>query len=288
LAAGKDFSRVKPPATLATDTDSIICCPVAGFGILRAGPDQIAALRRNPVPESNPPLALPLLKYSDDQTVAGLAAVYQAIHQHRLADTDYSEWGVVAAPSYLGRAALAATLQRLAIESAWGISPHFIPHHSLHAVSGTISQVLKIHGPNFGIEASPSGMSDALTVAATLLARGELPGLWLVLTDYEPELVPLDPSRKGMSAGDQPACIALALALVPDASLSPEIMLRICPESNSENHTAPANWKSWQPLEKVSALADALGQGISTRQWRLGALGWVEMTAMDLGPENSL
>jgi hypothetical protein len=260
---------------------------VAGFGKLRAVPDQIAALRLHPAPEPCQPSSLSLLKYADDQTVTGLAAVYQAIHHHGLAETDFSEWGVVAAPGYLGRAALAGNLQRLAVEGAWGISPHFIPHHSLHAVSGTISQVLKIHGPNFGIEATPRGMAEALTVAATLLATGDLPGLWLVLTEYEPELVPVEPNRKGPSDADQPACIALALALVPDAGQASEIMLRICPGA-SYNHSARAAWNSWSPLEKVSTLADALGHGLQTRHWRLGSLGWVELTAADPGPENGL
>ena len=278
---------MEPPVSLASDIN-IVCCPVAGFGKLRAAPDHIAALRLNPAPELSQPSSLSLLKYADDQTVAGLAAVYQAIYHHGLAETDFSEWGVVAAPGYLGRAALAVTLQRLAVEGAWGISPHFIPHHSLHALSGTISQVLKIHGPNFGIEATPRGMAEALTVAATLLATGDLPGLWLVLTEYEPELVPVEPSRKGPSDAEQPACIALALALVPDAGQASEITLLVCPHGASENHSARAAWNSWSPLEKVSTLADALGHGLQTWRWRLGSLGWVELTATDLGPENGL
>ncbi len=175
------------------------------------------------------------------------------------------------------------------VEGAWGISPHFIPHHSLHAVSGTISQALKIHGPNFGIEASPGGMAEALTVAATLLATGDLPGLWLVLSEFEPELLPVDPS---LPAADNltpmPPCIALALALVPDAGLASEIMLRICPQGNPGSNNAPAAWTSWLPLGNVSTLANALGQGLPSRHWRLDSLGWVELTHMDLGPENGL
>jgi len=254
--------------------------------MLRASPDQIAALRRNPLPTPCQPLSLPLLKHADDQTVIGLAAVYQAIHHHGLAETDFSEWGVVAAPSYLGRAALAATLQRMAVEGAWGISPHFIPHHSLHAISGTISQFLKIHGPNLGIESTPRGLAEGLTVAATLLATGELPGLWLVFTEYEPELVPADPSSSTANGfAPVPTCIALALALVPDASLSPEIMLRICPQANSRSGAAPA-WAAWMPLENVRTLAGALAHGLPSRHWRLGSHGWVELTDMDPGPES--
>jgi hypothetical protein len=283
LAAGKDFSRVKPQVQLAAPrAATIIDCPLAGFGMLRAAPDQIAALRRNPQPTPSAPLPLTLLKHADDQTVAALAAVFQASHHHGQTETDFSEWAVVAAPSYLGRAALAATLKRLQDEGAWGISPHFIPHHSLHAISGTISQALKIHGPNFGIEASPCGIAEALTVAATLLATGDLPGLWLVLTEYEPELIPLDPNVPGPDCpASAPTCIALALALVPEAAMSAEITLRVCPQGNQGYTTLPAPWSSWMPLENVRTLTDALSHGLPGRHWRLGSNGWVELADMD-------
>lgn len=276
---------MKPQVSLAgPHLSSIICCPVAGFATLRATPEQIAALRQNPVPASSQPS---LLKYADEQTIAGLGAVVQAIQRHGLAESDFSEWGVVAATSFLGRSALAATLQRMAVEGAWGVSPHFIPQHSLHATSGTISQALKIHGPNFGIETSACGIAEALTVAATMLATGDLPGLWLVLTQYEPEFIPVDPKSEAVNGIAQSVCNALALALLPDTSLSLEIMLRVCPQGKSGNMHGTA-WTSWTPLENVSTLAAALERGLPARHWRLGLHGWVEVTPMDLGPENTL
>jgi hypothetical protein len=279
---------VKLPVSLTVPHTSIIDCPVAGFGTVRASLAQIAILRGNPMPAACPPLSLPLLKHADDQTVAGLAAVFQAIHQHGLGETDFSEWGVVAASSYLGRAALAATLQRMAAEGAWGISPHFIPHHSLHATSGTISQVLKTHGPNFGIEATPGGMALAITVAATLLTGGDLPGLWLVLTEHQTEWIPPDPDLpREENQTHAPDCVALALALVP-GNFSPVIQLRVCPQSDSESSPVPAAWTSWKPLERLSALADALGHGLPSRHWRLGSHGWVELLEPDFGAEGGL
>src|SRR5205807_656306 len=138
--AGKDFTGVKASLQLsAPQAGTFSCCPVAGFGIVQATPDVVATLRRNPVPLPGPALAGSFLKHADEQTVIGLAAVYQAIYNHRLLGIDFSRWGVVAAPCFLGRTALAHALKRFTLEGAWGVSPHLIPHHSVHAVSGTIS-----------------------------------------------------------------------------------------------------------------------------------------------------
>jgi hypothetical protein len=229
---------------------------------------------------------MPILKHADAQTVSALAAVFQAIHHYGLSETDITQWGVLAAYTYLGRAALADNLQRLAVEGAWGISPHFIPHHSLHAISGTISQALKIHGPNLGIEANPTGIAEALTVAATFLANDALPGLWLVLTAYEPELIPEDPELHVAGKVTMPPCVALALALVPDIDRGHLFMLRLCPQGNHENQNDHASWMSWTPLVKVSALADALERRLANRHWRLGCHGWAELSTGFCGVEN--
>src|ERR1700751_1917728 len=106
--------------------------------------DMLPSLRQRPGPGLGGSLPATFLRHADEQTVAALAAVLHAIQECGMSVADFKEWGVVAAPHFLGRAMLAAALQRLAAEGAWGISPHLIPHRSQHAVSGTISQVLKI------------------------------------------------------------------------------------------------------------------------------------------------
>jgi hypothetical protein len=167
--------------------------------------------RRQPGPVVGEPLPSGFLKHADEQTVAGLAAVYQAIHDHGLPADGFRDWGVLAAPRFLGRPAMALALQRFAAEGAWGVSPHLIPHRSLHSVSGTVSQALKVHGPNFGVGGGPGSEAEALLGAAALLERRRLPGVWVVLTRLDPEQ-PLDPEGRP-AAGT--TCLALALALVP-------------------------------------------------------------------------
>src|SRR5438067_465552 len=76
-----------------------------------------------------------------------------------------------------------------------GLSPHFIPHRSQHAISGTISQALKIHGPNFGAGGGPGAAAEALLAGAVLLEGSRLPGVWVVLTGWDPEYVP-DPEGR--------------------------------------------------------------------------------------------
>ena len=66
----------------------------------------------------------------------------------------------------MGRAAVAAGLQRYQNEGAWGASPHLPPHRSLHSPSGTISQLFKIHGPNYGVCGGPGCATEILAAAA--------------------------------------------------------------------------------------------------------------------------
>jgi hypothetical protein len=90
---------------------------------------------------------------------------------------------------------MAAALQRFAAEGAWGVSPHLIPHRSRHSISGTVSQALKIHGPNFGVGGGPGGTVEVLLAATALLEGKRLPGVWIVLTCLDPESPPDEAGR---------------------------------------------------------------------------------------------
>jgi hypothetical protein len=195
---------------------------VAAHAGLRVPLDAVAELRRHPGPVCGGPLPPAFLKHADEQTVIGLAAVYHAIHDHHLSPP-FTAWGVLAAPRFLGRPTMAAALQRFAAEGAWGVSPHLIPHRSLHAMSGTVSQALKIHGPNFGVGGGPSAAVEALLAAAALLERQNVPGVWVVLTGLDPEKAPDESGRT--VPGIQ--CVGVALALVPPRVGWPGIRLRV-------------------------------------------------------------
>jgi hypothetical protein len=180
-------------------------------------------LRKHPGALLGDALPAGVLKHADEQAVAALAAVYQAIRDHGLPVTGYQHWGVLAAPRFLGRCTLASALQKFLAEGAWGVSPHLIPHHSIHSISGLISQTLKIHGPNFGIAGDPNGTVEPLLLASALLERMALPGVWLVLTGLQTE-VPPEPGG-GLPPGA--CCLALALALIPPRSPSKGIRLHV-------------------------------------------------------------
>ena len=200
---------MKPLDDQALARSRAVCCAVAADAVLRVRLECLPELRRNPGPALGESLPASFLKHADEQTVAGLCAVFQAIHKSGLHSTCFRDWGVVAAPRFLGRPAMAAALQRFAAEGAWGVSPHLIPHRSLHSISGTVSQALKIQGSNFGVGGGPGGTVEALVAAMALLERQRLPGVWVVLTCLDPELSPDESGRP--IPGTQAIGLALAL-----------------------------------------------------------------------------
>jgi hypothetical protein len=158
-----------------------------------------------------------LLRYSDEQTVAGTAAVFTAMESMGSPGDRFVSWGVVAASRYLGRESLAAALRNFQSEGVWGTSPHLIPHFALHSPAGTISLVLGIHGPNLGVGGGLHAAAEGFLTALTWLAGGVVPGVWLILSGWSPELVP-----QGADHGpDACECQALALALVASGVVEP-------------------------------------------------------------------
>jgi hypothetical protein len=209
-------------------------CALAGWAFTSVPVAALPELRKQPGPVCGKPLAANFCKHADEQTVAGLAAVFGAIHEHRLAPDGstavFRDWGVVGAPRFLGHAAMACSLPRFLAEGAWDVSPHMIPHRSLHATSGTISQALKIHGPNFGVGGGPGCEGEALLAAVALLCGLRLPGVWLVFTRVDPEL-PEDRSGKPVAGT---FCQGLALALRPiEAGVGVELELAFTPSAQA-------------------------------------------------------
>jgi hypothetical protein len=150
---------------------------------------------------------------------------------------------------------MATALERFIAEGAWGVSPHLIPHRSLHSVSGTVSQVLKVRGPNFGVGGGPGCEAEALFTAAAMLRCQRLPGVWAVLTGFDPDAAP-------NSAG-QPAAgthlVGLALALTPARPGWPGLRLRLSSGLRPAAPLAPHGPPSpFLRLFRVEALRDAL------------------------------
>jgi hypothetical protein len=201
------FSTTVEPAA-----EPILAAEVLEYGLFCMSPGDVPALRRRPgaIPDGWGAVAPSLLRYSDEQTIAGTAAVFAAIARAGLARGEFEGWGVVAASRFLGRANLVLALRRFLSEGVWGTSPHLIPHFALHSPAGTISLALGLHGPNVGVGGGLYAAAEGFLAALTWVSTGGVPGVWLVLSGWSPELVP---ERREHRPPDG-ECQALALALV--------------------------------------------------------------------------
>ncbi|MCI0738038.1 MAG: hypothetical protein L0Y72_03270 [Gemmataceae bacterium] len=266
---------------------------VTGLATLRADLAGIAQLRKAPGRFGNQPIPPLLLKHSEELTVAGLAAVLRVIDQNNWQERSFADWGAIAAPNLFGRFITADSLCRFKKDGAWGMSPHAVPHGSLHALSGTVSQALKMHGPNLGVGGGPQATADAFLLAAALLSEGVVPGLFVVLTGFEPELLPHELTSSCPGA----CCLAVALALVrekdPMAVASLQIGVgsvgktawptggRECPHDKGKqeclpreeclpHHGADYSWPQF-----VAALEMEIVAG----HWRLPGGGWLAISS---------
>ena len=270
----------------ASRAGTVICADVAASAGIQVTMDMLPALRQRPGPGQGLALPATLLRHADEQTVAALAAVLHAIHDFQMHAVDFRDWGIVAAPCFLGRATLAVALQRLRAEGAWGISPHVIPHRSQHAVSGTISQVLKIFGPNFGTGGGPGSVAQALLAGSVLLQGNQLPGVWIVATDWEPEAIP---DAQG-AIPPQAVCHALAMALVAARPGWPGVRLRVQAKGaqpgpgrkkqNAPTAGAAANGQALRTVSQLRTLLTPVSQDPGLPVQILCPLeggGWIEL-----------
>jgi len=276
MAAPRKDSCSLNAALSSRRTPASLECAILAHGALQVPTDQVAALRRNPGKITGKEFSPALLRFADEQTVVGVATVLQAIERHGLSETDFTNWGILGSPIFLGRSTVVQAILRFRKEGAWGVSPHIIPHRLLHAVSGTVSQVLGIHGPNYGVGGGPDGLSEALLTAFTLITSDNLPGLWLLLTGHDPEPV-LDAQGQITSPG---ACQAVALALSRTASDRQQRRLCLTPYSDEKRAFTEASLVS---LPALRAALEATSPA-SVPLWRLDGFGTMSMMRQGVQP----
>ncbi|HEX5104092.1 MAG TPA: hypothetical protein VFV87_09795, partial [Pirellulaceae bacterium] len=160
----------------------------AGSSAVRLG--DFAPLRKEPPRFGGVELAGHFLKHADEQTIVALKAVGRAIERRRLDPRQMTDWAIVAAPRYIGHLAGASILDRFARQGGSGVPPHAVAQNSLHSISGAASIVLGLHGPNVGVGGGPWAIGDGLAAALTLFDASRVPGVWLLVTQFEPELIP--------------------------------------------------------------------------------------------------
>jgi hypothetical protein len=228
---------------------------VVAHAAVRATAEELPALRRSPGTLGGVVPPASLLRHADEQTVVGLAAVLRAVESGGLDPGAFGGWAVIAAPRLLGRPTFEAVFPQFLAEGAWGVSPHLIPNHSLHAPSGVISQVLKAHGPNLGLGGAPGRDAEALLAAAAFLEGGSVPGAWVVLTGWRDE-------RSEDEA--PPSCEAMALALTASRPGWRGVRLQVGPASVRVN--AP---KAGTDRAAAEVVARVMALGVGSKSWRL-------------------
>lgn len=109
---------------------------IDAWGTVRLALPEIPPLRKRLpawVPES---IAGHFLKYTDEQTVAAVAAVDRAIQSYEIDLSQRREWPIIAAPRFLGRVAGPNVIRGYERGGPQSVSPHIIPQNSLHSISG--------------------------------------------------------------------------------------------------------------------------------------------------------
>jgi hypothetical protein len=212
-------------------------CALGAFGVVRVPFEEIAALRKAPGPWEGPKLPLSLMKHADHQTILAISAVIHAIDDFGWHGRSFADWGVVAAPRFLGRVFLAAALDRFARLGVPGMSPLIIPTLSLHAVAGSVSMAIKSLGFNFGVGGGPGHLVEALLLALASREDHGVPGIWVVATAFDPEPVPDTAGHSTVPAVGH----GVALALTPTTLGESKRLLRIVDTIEGDAPVSPSS-----------------------------------------------
>ena len=254
-------------ATGSMPNPSTFSCGLAYHAVLRVEAGRLHEYRVSPASARGAALTAGFLKHVDAQTLLGMAAIDRAMRDSAIPPDsplrDFDRWGVIAAPRFLGRVTLTPVISNFNVEGAWGVSPHHVPHRSLHSFSGTVSQVFRMHGPNFGAGGGPGCEIEGLLAAASTLTGSTLPGLWLAITRVEPELPPVN----GCHIDPNARVEAVVLGLVP--------VLTGCPFRMELTFGLPKK-EGADPfdLSTLAAMVNRLDQGHESSA-ALGEAGWL-------------
>ena len=209
-----------------TPTRQCAVAKVAALGIVEASPELLADLRKNPGNWSaggEPPASH--LKLVDEQAVLGTVAVLA------LSTGPAGKIGLLPSGRWLLRRGFWAGCGELRAFGALlnlgprSLSPIHIPTLSLHSISGVISLILQSRGSNFGAGGDCAHVSEALLTGLAIQHGSKLPGVWVILTGWEPESIPDDNGR----STNPILGYGIAMALVDESSTEPGIRLQYDP-----------------------------------------------------------
>jgi hypothetical protein len=198
---------------------------VDAFGVVQMPMKEIAGLRKTLAAASGRPIPPSLLKHADPQTVIGLASLLKAVDDFGWRDREFTDWGIIASPRFMGRINSTAALYRFRQTGAPGVSPLIIPTLCLHSMAGSLSLAMKCHGFNYGVGGGHGHLGDGLLTGLAARDDGNVPGVWVVVTQFSPEP---RPDRTGVCT-NQPIGHAVALALNTASAESCRLNLRLVP-----------------------------------------------------------
>jgi hypothetical protein len=203
-------------------------CAVFGVGFAQATLEEIARLRKNPGPGRPATLEFQVLKHADEHTVLALSAMLNGLASFP-PEAHFGDWGVVAAPRWPGRLGTAGGLEKYHADGARAVSPLIIPNLCLHSLSGTVSLVFQMRGPNFGVGGGLACVPDGLLAGLNVQLEHRPPGTWVLFTEWDVEPGQVGPGQVGSE--QTPRASALALALGPIAQTPSARRLKLRPTS---------------------------------------------------------
>lgn|GEM_PF-390260 len=251
------------PTESSPDLTAIVVAAASAAYRLR----EIAPLRKLPPAYPGVELSGHFLKHADEQTIVALAAIQRATQRYNIDPRNLAGWGIIAAPRYIGRLTGANVLYKFPRGGTSAVAPHIVAQCSLHSVSGAASIALGMQGPNVGVGGGEWAIGDGVMAALTLFEIVRVPGVWLLLTEFDCEPVP---DEEGRPQND-PTCHAVALALMPgSAGASPSQMpgeaansqLTLRPGSHSKS--LRANYPE-PTVAEIAGCIDAAERGLPAR-----------------------
>jgi hypothetical protein len=254
----------EPAAAFLSDQTG---CAVEAYGVAKVPAGEIAALRKAPGPLGGRKIPPSLLKHADHQTVVGLSVLLRAVHDFGWTERSFAEWGLIAAPRFLGRIISAGAMDRFKKQGVPGMSPLIIPTLSLHAVAGSLSLALKTHGFNYGVGGGHGHLAEALLAGLAAREDNGVPGVWVVATQFSPEPVP---DTVGNSTNESD-CYAVALALSARSAAEARLNLRVVPTASAADRDGEdRDVAGVDPASGLVALAGFLNESTAAhrpRRW---------------------
>jgi hypothetical protein len=261
----------------STECPADLTAAVTAAGIAAVRLSACGPLRKSPPSYPGVELSGHFLKHADEQTIVALLALRQATDRYHIDPRELAGWGIIAAPRYIGRLTGANVIYKFPRGGTSGVAPHIVAQCSLHSVSGAASIALGMHGPNVGVGGGEWAIADGLAAALTLFETQSVPGVWLLLSEFDAEPIP---DQEGKPQND-PTCHAVALALEPGQSGQSQLTLR----PGSHEKSLHANYPE-PTVAELAACIDAAHRGLASR-WACwlpwGGRAELRLAAAELG-----